>query len=270
MFACSGPNSWARTIIISDIDDTIRKSETLYAPGALVGLIQTNVPAFQGINSYYWLLWSKKAEFLYVSSSYPEIYDARSWLLTNHFPFGEVVQRSRENSYTETEFDYKFNTIINRLRAIKVDEKDEVYFFGDTSFIDEEVYHKVIKTLRLKNGRIFIRDIDGQSSFLLMTIPVKQSPGVRYFFTDDDLIDIHMPLFLKDAPLSLFWNSYKQYLAGDQVEKSLAFKREISLLKTLCPTGRSNNFNCSIYATVESNRLKNYLNLKFFPKKFKK
>lgn len=267
---CLGPTSWARTIVVSDIDDTIRKSETLYAPGAFIGLIQPNVPAFEGINAYYWLLWSKRAEFLYVSSSYPEIYDARSWLMTNRFPFGDVVQRSRQKIFTEEEFDFKLQAIVNRLRTMNITENDEVYFFGDTSYIDEEVYQKAIKVLSLKNAQIFIRDVDGQSSFLLMTIPVKQTKGVRYFFTDDDLIDIHKPLFFKEAPVDLFWSSYRQYLTGEQVEKSLVFKREIMLLKTLCPDGKSDKFNCSIYAMVESNRLKNYLNLRFFPIKFKK
>ena len=135
---------FSKLIIISDIDDTIRRTETINPLQALTNLMIVKVPAYEGIRKMYWDLWATRpqVEFFYLSSSLKDIYDADEWLGHTQFPLGITTQRSREVFLKQSEEKYKIESIIHFLKDESADT--EVYFFGDTSFSDETIYTEVV------------------------------------------------------------------------------------------------------------------------------
>lgn len=254
----------AKLIVISDIDDTIRRTETLNPARALVNLMTLRVPAYEGIRKMYWDLWATRpqVEFFYLSSSLKDIYDADDWLGRMQFPLGATIQRSREIFLKQSEEEYKINAI---LRFLKNESPEtEIYFFGDNSFSDEVVYSEVVKRLSLKKAKIFIHDVTAATAFKTMGAKISLLPGIQYYVSEMDLINLF------NYPESLGWLSFgteltilKEYYRRSGLSSGLGPNLFLQLREQYCTKGVHAFAGCSARAEIEAAYFVNWYHKKY-------
>ncbi len=184
-------STFARVIVISDIDDTIKKSNSMGGVSQvyhflkmksypLMSLIYQDI---QRGNS------SDEVSFFYVSAAPDFIYDQDKWLKKKGFPFGQSFLRK---SLGDETYAYKMRTI--RKILSKVSKDDRLLFFGDNSSHDPKVYLDIIKELRLRDARIFIRDVSTVKTFNLNRSPKINTLAINSFFSERDLLNLGLGL----------------------------------------------------------------------------
>ncbi len=181
-------------VVISDIDDTIRKTDTL-SPIALKKVLHSDVPAFQGVRSFFWDIYHSRsgARFYYVTNSFKEIYSADAWLKLSHFPYGEVYQRDHgavedKSVKKNIEENYKIKTITSIIQENQLSE-EEIWFFGDNSFDDLKVYEEIVKKLKIEKYQIFYHDVIGEKFYVGPYEPRKFSKDVFFYLSDIELLN---------------------------------------------------------------------------------
>ena len=97
----------ARTIIISDLDETLRIAHSHSNLEALQA-IKNGVKAFPSMGPIFEDYNEDRARFFYVSASYFFLYDALDWIKEQKFPVGPTYQRV---SISEKSYPYKVRTI---------------------------------------------------------------------------------------------------------------------------------------------------------------
>ncbi|MFZ3229211.1 MAG: phosphatase domain-containing protein [Pseudobdellovibrio sp.] len=133
-----------KTLLISDIDDTIKVSHVLNKFGVAARAGNVTVP-FTGMSQLYQLIKNENPEdtkIVYLSNAPEEIigipafeFVHQTFLDVNHFPAGDLVLR-------EDLFDpnHKVVQIRKYLEAMK---PDVVIFIGDNGERDAEIYHQI-------------------------------------------------------------------------------------------------------------------------------
>jgi hypothetical protein len=188
---------FSKTIIISDIDDTIKKANSAGKFPEQAYHFLKKIPYFEmrdlfnEINSY------KKSKqeataFYYVSAAFSFTFDAQAWLQKNHFPAGRSSLKGLKNK--ESTYDFKHAVIKNilELEAKTLDPKTgetlHVLMFGDNAQIDALVYSDLTREMSL-DSHIYIRDVRAEATFFDSTLPVKQIAGVTYYFSEIELFN---------------------------------------------------------------------------------
>ncbi|MFN7728125.1 MAG: phosphatase domain-containing protein [Bdellovibrio sp.] len=127
------------TVIISDIDDTIRKTQ-VHHTGAVSAHISNvlNPKAFIGMPALYSLLAANGVQFHYISGA-PEIISAipMKFLAATGFPVGPVTLRP---SIGETTLDFKVAAIEASMRSRP---NADFIFIGDNGEADTKAYARV-------------------------------------------------------------------------------------------------------------------------------
>ena len=125
----------AKTLIVSDVDDTIKMTGVLdnKLKVSFNGIFRTK--AFSGMSELYNELSSEDITFHYVSGS-PKFIRSRveNFLDENNFPAGELTLKDKIKDDT---FEYKTNTIQNLINEQK---PDKVILIGDDTEVDPEIY----------------------------------------------------------------------------------------------------------------------------------
>jgi hypothetical protein len=177
-----------KTLLISDLDDTLRESNSSDLSDALKRLLN-GVKPFPMIAN---ILTDKQKimasegtslEVVYLSASYQLIYDAKDWLDKHHFPKGVIFQR---NNLKDSK-DFK-KQVIRKILMANQFLYDEFIFIGDNIHADEEVYLESAAELGLANVHVYIRDVMAKAIPLITSLPSKALPGIHYFFTEYELI----------------------------------------------------------------------------------
>lgn len=143
------------TLVISDIDDTIKASHVL------AGLTTLSLNAFNTKNNFYGmsalfnlLSADPKIEFYYVSGSpvfVSETYE--DFLKYNRFPKGPIMQRI--NLFEETK-----NFKIRKIKSIiKARKPTALILIGDNGESDTDVYNEIVKSYPQLKIQTFIRYI---------------------------------------------------------------------------------------------------------------
>jgi hypothetical protein len=143
--------SHAKTLVISDIDDTIKDSEVLHKIKAVAKAFQTDRP-FKGMSELYSLMdeefreQNEEAHFYYVSNAPDDILGVTHnlFIVRNGFPNGEVVLREKLS-----EQNHKMKTIEALLQFHR---PDRVILIGDNGERDPEIYHTAVNTLFVRYG----------------------------------------------------------------------------------------------------------------------
>lgn len=141
--AALNANAKMKTLVISDIDDTIKVSHILSTAGKVSRASDVTTP-FAGMAQLYHLIMSENSQhnrMVYLSNAPEEIggipaleISHRTFLSFNGFPHGEVELR-------ESIFDQ--NHKINEIRRLITEEEPElVILIGDNGERDPEVYHQ--------------------------------------------------------------------------------------------------------------------------------
>lgn len=153
LFAISFNTASARTLIISDIDDTIKMTGVLNSKHlvAFNGIFIKR--AFAGMSKLYQQFDQDGKEIYYVSGS-PEIISCRveNFLEENHFPqIGNLILRE---SLSVDTYKYKVEGIRKILNQLK---PDSVILIGDDTQHDPEVYRDIDKEYPGLVESIYIR-----------------------------------------------------------------------------------------------------------------
>lgn len=252
---------YAKTLIISDIDDTLRQSNVVYKPDAAFRLLGTPEP-FKGLRSLFVALKNQASEkgdilsIAYISSSTPLFYNAKAWLEKKHFPVGEVVQR---DSIFQDSRRYKLEAI-NRFLDLNYDDGDEVLFFGDNAELDPGIYLEVTK-LRKLSAQIFIRDIKAITSIYSPKKTGHKMPGIHYFGAELELL-----LILPFKPFAgRLKNQLQQYLkAGNSLPKYLKDRIAKQLKKCNFPRFSTRYYYCRVEADKLANNWMKKVNLSLY------
>ncbi|MBF0360480.1 MAG: hypothetical protein HQK49_05675 [Oligoflexia bacterium] len=210
-------------IVISDLDDTIKKSNVMNTREMVIRHLWGNVEPFdkliaiyQNIKTYY----EKKGDdvrFFYLSLS-PSMLNVSDWLLENDVPDASKEGTIRQRSIKEM-FENKCNFKIRALKefiqetisnltsvdSLDVDIRDrnvdgclgsesdkkerskiKVLFFGDNAEYDQEAYKSVVSDveLDLKNKKV-------ETEIFIRKVDAKKPEmlGINYFTSEMDLLN---------------------------------------------------------------------------------
>lgn len=183
-------NVLAKTIIVSDIDDTIRRSNVLNKFDAGIRLFGTPA-AFPGLDLIYKEMGKKaqldgeKLPIVFISASLPFLYNGGAWLDLIKMPDFTVIQRQ---SLFHDAKEFKISNI-KRFLEQEYQIGDQILMFGDNGEHDPVVYTQVLKDLGLE-GKIFIRDVRADVSFYAPFKNGKRLPGIHYFLSELELVNI--------------------------------------------------------------------------------
>jgi hypothetical protein len=180
----------AKTLVISDIDDTIRKSNVLNKADAALKLLGTPDP-FSDLRLVYLALEKQaKAEgytlpIAYISASLPFLYDAEEWVREMKLPPGYVRQRQ---SLSEEKDDFKKGAIADFLKA-NFEPGDTVLLFGDNAELDPTIYLAVLADHGIeKNAAIFIHDVQVEATPYIVHRTATKLAGIHYYLTPLDFL----------------------------------------------------------------------------------
>lgn len=184
-FAVASPE---RTIIISDIDDTIRQSN-IVSKRRSFGNLLIGMRSFDRMREIFSEMKSAHPEtdIFYVSGG-PQILNPEAWLSDHHFPKGTVYAKN----FAEM---FRLSTVQHKLRSIdkifaKYDLKNlTVYAFGDNGEHDPEIYKLARESYPQVNFKVFIRDIKAEATDFgsLLPAPIRVA-GHHYYLTEIDLL----------------------------------------------------------------------------------
>jgi hypothetical protein len=205
----------AKTIVISDLDDTLRKAHGKFKVDAVIKLIK-GVKSFKALRDIFiehekiTEASGEEIEFYYVSASFKKIYNAAKWVKKQKLPAGPSFQRS----IGVKNEGYKVRTISELLDATNIDPiNDKVYFYGDNSDLDPVAYLEIVKIYNLQKSKIFIRDIKAEATRLMFGMPVKRLRGVQYFLSEAEL--------LKKPEFYFVSNEIRDYVREKVIDESL-------------------------------------------------
>lgn len=166
----------AKTLIVSDIDDTIKLTDVLNSNLEIVRNGLFSKKAFSGMSTLYRELGSS-AEIYYVSGS-PEVIKPvlTNFMSENKFPQGRnlLLRPMKVES-----FDHKIASIT---KLIEAKQPDEVILIGDDGEKDPEIYDQISKHYPSKVTGIYIRAIQNR------ILPV--NPLMRNFFSSVEIAGV--------------------------------------------------------------------------------
>lgn len=207
---------FARTVVISDIDDTLKKANSMGKPAEQAYHFLRKAPYFE-IRDLFNEIKSdavtrnEEIKFYYVSAAPAMIFHAQSWITKHHFPAGPSYLKTK--STKAPTYDFKHKTIQALLteerKTLPQGEALTVLMFGDNAQFDAVVYSDLTKEMKL-SSQIFIRDVRAEATFFDSTLPVKKLPGVNYYFSEVELFALPTFAFVSNDLRVRTFDAYKK------------------------------------------------------------
>jgi hypothetical protein len=149
---------FAKTLIVSDVDDTIKVTDVLDKMNAVYNSMFTKIE-FSGMSVLYKELDTSENIFYYVSGSPILISEKVNEFLTfNNFPQRENL--ILKNSMSDSTYSYKINAIEQLINKIK---PDHLILIGDDTELDPEIYSAISKKFPAKVDSIYIHAIKARA-----------------------------------------------------------------------------------------------------------
>lgn len=150
---------FSKTLVISDIDDTIKISHVLSSSKRLIYALKTD-RAFKGMSELYSAIKAsnKEVRFVYLSNA-PQnlmLFSHEKFLKQNYFPEGNIILRKNISDKT-----FKLKVLRELLRT---ESPQKVIFFGDNAESDIDFYAQVSKEFPNVTFSTFIRTLYKQQS----------------------------------------------------------------------------------------------------------
>ncbi len=227
---------FSKTLVITDIDDTIKKANSMGGVGGVYHFLKKK-PYNETRDLFNEIRKDEIARgntigYFYVSAAPSFTFDAQEWITKNNFPAGPSYLKTKENG-GET-YAYKYRTIKTIIEnALKKDNDLKIIFFGDNSQHDAKVYYDLNLEMNL-GSEIFIRDVSTEATYFSSTLPLVRLPGVHYFFSEMELINHPSFLFMSSNLKNLIHAQYsKQDLVPPYTLDTL-----VDRLKDICESGK--------------------------------
>ena len=251
--------SFAKTIVVSDIDDTIKKSNSVGPLGGAYYFLQKK-PYIEMRDIFQELKASKedkgqKVEFFYVSAAFDFTFDASEWLNKHSFPEGEIDLRTIHERAVSI-YDFKHEQIKRIvLNELKEDPSLKIYFFGDNADQDAKVYSDIASELNIKPN-IYIRDVRAEATYFASDLAVKKIPGVHYYFSEKELTTEPGLSFMSDRLKQEIGDSYsKSTLIPSYTLKSLEDRLTDLCLEQLNAPSFTSKRRCSEVSEISAKKL---------------
>ena len=159
----------AKTLVVSDIDDTLKVTNVLNTPAKILNSLFSK-RAFAGMAELLQELYAEETTVYYLSAS-PVYLEGRihGFLLKNHFPqIHQLVLRKEKLGL----YDYKLKAIRELIKKVN---PEKIILLGDDTQFDPEVYNTIYKeNLRLVHA-IYIRSIKNRE--------LPHNPVLKSFFS---------------------------------------------------------------------------------------
>ncbi len=145
---------YAKTLIVTDVDDTVKVTDVLNKANAVYNALFSKA-AFSGMPELYRELNTSESTFYYVSGS-PTFLENKvsAFLEFNNFPQKDHLVL-KKGMGTST-YDYKLAAIS---KIINTEAPDKIILIGDDTEFDPEVYETISKNFPGKVESIYIRAI---------------------------------------------------------------------------------------------------------------
>ena len=200
LFILVASSSQAKVFVVSDIDDTIKKANSASSGiGEIYHFLRKKIypemrDLFVELERTYEAR-GEEVEFFYVSAAPDILFDQYKWLEKHSFPAGSATLRDigSGDSYT-----YKKRVIGNILK--EANPYDTIYLFGDNASKDAIVYKELVEEGNFVNSFIYIRDVETEATYWNPNFPIHRLSGIRYFFSERDLLT-ERGLFFMSAEL---------------------------------------------------------------------
>lgn len=207
---------FAKTVVISDIDDTLKKANSMGKGPAQIYHFLRKVPYFEMRDLFNEIKIHEEArgetiKYFYVSAAYEVTFKAQPWISKHHFPAGEAYLKNKQTKAPTYEFKYETikRLLLNETKTLSAGEPLHVLMFGDNAQVDQIVYSDLTREMNL-DSEIFIRDVRAEATFFDSTLPIKKLPGVNYYFSEIELFALPTFDYLSsDLRLKTF-NAYKK------------------------------------------------------------
>lgn len=251
IFSIVGINNLYANVIITDIDDTLKITNSILIGESLKGFFYKDVTYFPAMKVLFNDLKNASLQnrFYYVSNSFEDIFDGYEWIETTGFPRGDVYQR--DNLYDKVLQRENLENKDHKIAAIKnvlahTNKNESYFFFGDNAQQDPEIYLDIVKKHQLE-AHIFIRDIQGKNLFVSMLTyePMKKEQVMTYTFDRDLWYNLDLFFMFNDYSLNTWFHFYM-----DTFKKSSLTKSHEKLLskinsKRLCSLEKKNYKECA-------------------------
>lgn len=251
IFSIVGINNLYANVIITDIDDTLKITNSSLIDESVKGFFYKDIAYFPAMKFLFNDLKNSSLQnhFYYVSNSFEDIFDGYEWIETTGFPAGDVYQRDnlydrvlqRENLESS---DHKMESIEKILS--NTNQEETYIFFGDNAQKDPEIYTDIVKKHQLK-AQIFIRDIQGKNLFVSMLTyePMKKEGIVAYTFDRDLWYDLDLFFMFNDYSLDTWLRFYMDTFNKTSLTKSQERLLTKNNLKRLCSLEKQNYKECA-------------------------
>ncbi len=210
LFISSLTSLSAKVFVVSDIDDTIKKANSSNGGiGQIYHFFRKKIypemrDIFVELDSSFKAR-GEEVEFYYVSAAPDMIFNQQKWLKKYNFPAGEATLRRLGDGDTYT---YKKSVIGEILK--KATSSDTIYFFGDNASKDAIVYKELVEENDFANSFIYIRDVSTEATFWSEDFDVHKLEGVRYFFSERDLLRERGLFFMSGELRNLIMDAYEE------------------------------------------------------------
>lgn len=205
----------AKTVVISDIDDTIKQANSVGKSAEQVYHFLKKVPYIEMRDLFNEIKAaevskSEAISFYYVSAAYSVTFKAQDWLQKNHFPLGRATLKTLKTRLSTYDFKHKViqDILSEEIKTLDQGEKLHVLMFGDNSQIDDLVYTNLTKEMSLDSD-IYIRDVKTEATFFDSSIPVKKLKGAKYYFSEVELFNNSEFNFLSSGLKNRAYSLYK-------------------------------------------------------------
>lgn len=187
--------AYSKTIVISDIDDTLKKSNSVGKTSGQVYHFLKKVPYLEMRDLFNEIKENEKArgetvKFYYVSAAKTFTFNAQKWLQKYNFPLGRSTLKDFGEKRKTYDFKYAVikKIVMDEMQTLDVRSQEplEVLMFGDNAQFDAVVYSDLVKELNL-NSKIYIRDVRTNATYFDSTLSVEKIPGVTYYFSEVEL-----------------------------------------------------------------------------------
>ena len=186
---------FAKTVVISDIDDTIKMSHSMGTVSNAYYFFKARpFPVMKNILVDLKNL-SPDSDYFYVSAAPRLLFKGNAWIKEHGFPKGPVYLRKINSPDIYT---YKYITISTIIKNY-IDENENIsfIFLGDNSEHDPIIYKNIIEKYNL-NASIFIRDVATTGTSLSSELNQIKIPGVNFFFSELDLLSFDQFSFITE------------------------------------------------------------------------
>lgn len=225
-------------VVITDVDDTLRKTESLVPEYAVAQYLTSPNEFYSGMKGIISDLKQSTidSQVYYVTDNYREVYDTADWLIANNFPPGEVYQRENVASVILNKKNLHKQERIKSIVEARLNSAGPFYFFGDNGYDDPKIYLQVAELYKDRDMKILIRDIKGETIFVGMLNQPSETKAPLYVFSGEYefWFNLKYDFLVKETSLKSWLSWYADWLKRSSIPRSTATYLARKIIPAYC------------------------------------